>query len=601
MKSFFKTFFASTLGVLFASFILTMVSVFALIGMAASTETTYEVKKNTVFKLTLGGTINDKDQSTPFDALLGSSEGMTEGDIVASIRKAKENDNVKGIYLKTDVLSASFSNLLPIRKALIDFKESGKFVIAYGEVFQNGSYMVASVADKVIFNPEGIFLFDGLGAIAEFKKNQYELLGIKYEVFKVGTFKSAVEYYTEEKMSDANRLQTESYMGDVWKHILNNVSESRNIPVDRLNELVDKGLLFADAKDLVEYGLIDTLMFETDIEDYLKDFVEVDDKKDIKYASLKNMKSAVGKKEKVHKDKIAILYAEGQIVNDFYPSSPFLGSGSMINPKTYATELKKLQDDDEVKAVVFRVSSPGGSASASEQILHALVELNKVKPVIVSMGAVAASGGYYISSGATAIVAEPTTITGSIGIFGLIPNGEELAKKMGLSFDEVATNKFSNFGGASIGIPFLVNANSRGLNEAEKQLMQLNIEKGYDQFIGRCAEGRNMTKEEIDKIGQGRVWTGAQAKEIGLVDQLGGLQDAIELAAEKAELEDYSTLKYPKEKDFFTQLMEEMLEGVEVKMIRTFMGERYNQKMYRETLQNIEFRQAIMLEPAVIQ
>lgn len=597
MKSFFKTFFASTLGVLFATFILSMISIFVLISMAASADTTYDVKKNTVFKLTLDGSINDKDQSSPFDALFGTSAPMTEADIISSIKKAKENKNIKGIYLKSDILHASFANLEPIRKALIDFKESGKFIIAYGEIYQNETYMVASVADKVIFNPEGIFLFNGMGGVAEFKKNQYDLLGVQYQVFKVGTFKSAVEYYTQEKMSEANRLQTTSYMADRWRHVLSNISESRGVSTDKINEYVDKGLRFSDATDLVSYGLVDTLMFEADIEDYIKELVGVEKKKDIKYASLKNMKAAEGKKEKVHKDKIAVLYAEGQIVNDFYPSSPFLGTGPIINPKTIANALKELQEDEEVKAVVMRVNSPGGSASASEQIHHSLVELNKVKPVIVSMGALAASGGYYISAGASTIVAEPTTLTGSIGIFGLVPNGEELAKKMGLTFEELSTNKFTNFGGGYVSIPFIISAYSRGLTDDEAHLMQVNIEKGYDQFIGRCAEGRNMTKEQIDEVGQGRVWTGSQALERGLVDQLGGIQDAINIAAEKAGLENYSKVKYPKEKDFFEKMMEEVMGGAQTRMIKAVIGtDAYNHKIFQKNVQGLEFRHAIMPE-----
>ncbi len=596
MKSFFKTFFASTLGVLFATFILSMVSIFVFISVLASSDTTYEVKKNTVFKLELNGSISDKDQSSPFDALFGSSS-LTGSEIIASIKKAKENDNIKGIYLKTDGMHASFPMLAPIRKALIDFKESGKFIVAYSEFYHPGSYLLASVADKVIMNPAGSFSFEGLGYVFESRKNQYDLLGIKYEVFKVGTYKSAVEPYIQEKMSDANREQVNSYLNDMWSHVLASLSETRNIPVATLNEYADKALMFSEAEDIVSYGLVDTLMFENTIEDYLKDRIGVEKKNDVKYASLKNMKSAQGKKEKIQKEKIAVLYAEGTIVNDSYSSSPLMGSVSLIQPKSIATELKKLQEDEDVKAVVFRVNSPGGSASASEQILNAVVELNKVKPVIVSMGTYAASGGYYISAGATSIIAEPTTITGSIGIFGLFPTGEELAKKMGLTFEEVGTNKFSTMGGKGFGIPFIVSALSRGLTEEEAQKLQDYIERGYDLFLTRCSEGRNMTKEEIDAIGQGRVWTGSQALEIGLVDQLGSLKDAIELAAEKVGIEKYSTVRYPKEKDFMEKMMEEMMGGVKMKAIKTFLGtDAYNQKTFQNGVESLEFRQAVMPE-----
>jgi len=597
MKSFFKMFFASTLGVLFATFILSMISFIMLLGMIAASDSSYYVKSNTVFQLNLNGTITDKDQSTPFDALFGSFDSMTEKDIIASIRKAKDNKNIKGIYLKMELLDASFASLEPIREALLDFKESGKFIVAYGEIYHPGSYMLACVADKVLFNPEGIFSFEGLQKITQFRKNQYDMLGIKYQVFKVGTFKSYVEPYIQDKMSEANRLQVTSYLGSMWDHVLENISESRNIPVVTLNEYADKALMFSDAEDILSYGLVDALMFENEVGEYIKELVGVEKAKDVRYASLKNMKLVEGKKKKIQKDKIAVLYAEGSIVNDFYPTSPFTGTASIINPKTYAAELKKLKEDDEVKAVVFRVNSPGGSASASEQIWDAVNELSKVKPVIVSMGTYAASGGYYISCGANAIVAEPTTLTGSIGIFGLIPNGEELAKKMGLSFEEVGTNKFSTLGGTPFGIPFIVSAYSRGLTDEESRLMQDYVNKGYELFITRCAEGRNMTKEQIDAIGQGRVWTGAQAVQIGLVDQLGGIEDAIERAAEEAGLDDYSLITYPKEKDFFTTLMEEMMDGMQYKLIKSFIGtDIYEQKIFKKNVATFEFRQALMQE-----
>ncbi|MDF9828728.1 signal peptide peptidase SppA [Parabacteroides sp. PF5-6] len=597
MKSFFKTFFASTLGVFFALFILSIVFFVSLIGMLATSDSTYTVKNNTVFRLDLNGTISDCDQSSPLDAILGAGESMTEEAIITSIKKAKENDKIKGIYLKGELLDASFATLEPIRQALLDFKESGKFIVAYSEIYLQTSYLLASTADKVVLNPKGILSLEGLQSISQFKKNQYDKLGIKYQVFKVGTFKSAVEPYIQEKMSDANREQVTSYLNDTWKHVLTGISENRGISVETLNAYADQMLMFTEPEEILSYGLVDELLFENAMADYIKDLVGVEKAKDVTYATLKNMKSVPAKKEKKHKDKVAILYAEGQIVNDFYPDSPLMGSGAMIRPKDVATELKKLQDDEDVKAVVFRVNSPGGSASASEHIWNAVVELNAVKPVIVSMGQYAASGGYYISCGATSIVAEPTTLTGSIGIFGLVPDGTELAQKMGLSFDEVGTNKFSTFGGRSFGIPFLVDAYSRALNEEEAALMQMNIERGYDLFITRCADGRGMTKTEIDAIGQGRVWTGAQAKEIGLVDELGGIKEAIKLAAEKAELEKYSTVRYPEEKDFMTKMMEEMMGGMEVRMVKAFMGkEAYEQQSLRRSLNALEFQQAIMTE-----
>jgi protease-4 len=598
MKSFFKTFFASTLGVLFAIFILSIISFISLMGiLATSGSPAYTVKDNTVFRLDLKGAITDKNQSSPLYALLGMGESMVEADIIASIKKAKEDDKIKGIYLKADLLVASYAGLEPIRKALIDFKESGKFIIAYSECYLEETYLLASVADKVVLNPKGIFEFDGIASLPVFRKNMYDKLGVKYQVFKVGTFKSAVEPYIQEKMSDANREQRSSYMNDIWKHYLNSITENRGISAEMLNAYADKGLMFAEPEEILSYGLVDTLMFENGMEDYIKNYVGVEKAEDVAYASLGEMKSVPAKKEKIHKDKIAVLYAEGQIVNDIVPASPLTAGTAMIYPRDVATELKKLQEDEDVKAVVFRVNSPGGSASASEQIWHAVAELKSIKPVIVSMGEYAASGGYYISCGATSIVAEPTTLTGSIGIFGLVPDGTELAQKMGLSFDELGTNKFSTFGGQSFGIPLLISAYSRGFTEEESALMQNSIERGYDLFITRCADGRGMTKTEIDAIGQGRVWSGAQAKENGLVDELGGVKEAIKLAAGKAGIEQYTTVRYPAEKDFMAKMMEEMMGSMEIRLLKTFMGkDAYQQQSLHKSLNALEFQQAIMTE-----
>lgn len=596
MKSFLKTFFASTLGVLFGMFIVSLITVFIIVGMFSGGDQTYIVKDNTVFKLKLSGTISDKESNSPLDMLLGGSGSMAESDIVSSIRKAKENPSIKGIYLKMEALNASFASASPIRAALIDFKESGKFVIAYGEIYHPESYLIASVADKVILNPAGTFSFEGIGRVFTFYKNQYDMMGVDYQVFKVGTFKSAVEPYIQEKMSDANRLQVNSYQNDMWNTVLAGISESRGIPVATLNEYADRALMFSEPQEIVSLGMVDELMFENEMDEYIKNLVGVEKVKDIRYASLENMKSVKAKKEKVSNDKIAILYAEGTIMNDSFSSSPLL-SGALIQPKSIATELRKLKDDENVKAVVFRVNSPGGSASASEQIHNAIVELGKVKPVIVSMGTYAASGGYYISCGADAIVAEPTTITGSIGIFGLFPDGKGLAKKMGLTFDEAGTNKFSNMGGKIIGIPFIVTAFSRGLNEEESRLMQTYVEKGYDLFITRCAEGRNKTKEEIDAIGQGRVWTGSQALGLGLVDQLGGIKAAVDLAAQKAGIEEYNIDEFPKKKDMMQELLDQFTGTTEARFMKAVIGsDAYEKKMFRKNFEALEFRQAILPE-----
>ncbi|MDR1809961.1 MAG: signal peptide peptidase SppA, partial [Prevotella sp.] len=370
---------------------------------------------------------------------------------------------------------------------------------------------------------------------------------------------------------------------------------SRNIPVAQLNQYADRFLLLEKADSLVALGMIDTLMYASDVEKYLKTLVEIEEDKDLQLASAGDLTTVEFKEKTKGKNEIAVLYAEGEIVSDGMSGGIF--SSNFITAKEFVKELNKLKDDDDVKAVVFRVNSPGGSAFASEQIWNAVSELKAVKPIIVSMGTYAASGGYYISCAADTIVAEPTTLTGSIGIFGLLPDGTELSKKMGVSFDEVNTNKHSGFGGREFGIPFLISALSRGLTDDEAKMLQRYIEIGYDLFITRCADGRFKTKAEIDSIGQGRVWTGKQALERGLVDKLGNIDDAIKIAAEAAGINSYSIGSYPAKKDFITQLMEESLGYSRVKALKFFTGEeKYEQNMVMESLRNMDMQLAIMPE-----
>ena len=600
MRSFFKMMFASTLGVIIASVVLFMLSFIIFIGIAASmsSEPVYRLEDNTVFELDLNGFISDREESNPLDFLFKSSDVNNYGlnDILSSIQKAKENDKIKGIYIKSGLTQTGFATLEPIRKALIDFKESGKFVISYGEIISQGSYYVASVSDKIFMNPQGMLEFGGLGSTRQYNKGVFEKWGIAVQVFKVGTYKSATESYTEDKMSDANREQVTSYQNDIWGKLLTGISESRNISVENLNRYADEFLLFSNQETYVDYRLIDELKYGSEVEIYIKERVNIEKDKDLKLAKVKNLKTVPPAKKDMSKNKIAVLYAEGQIVGD---SGENMYSGSVITAKKYVKELQKLQKDENVKAVVFRVNSPGGSAYASEQIWHAVKELKAVKPIIVSMGDVAASGGYYISCNANKIVAEPTTITGSIGIFGMYPSGEDIAKKMGASYDGVGTNKHSLFGGGAVTLPFLGVGlfPARPLNASEGAMFQSYVERGYDLFTGRCADGRSKTQEEIDAVGQGRVWTGNQALEIGLVDELGGIDTAIKLAAEAAGITDYSLNDYPAKKDFFTELLEESLGGVKVRISESIIGkEAYEQKQMLKTLETYDFRQAILLE-----
>ena len=599
MKSFFQMTLASILGVVIAGVLLSLFSLFIIIGIAASSSPDYRLVDNTVMKIELSGSIGERSVDNPFASLFGQDSQSTGlKDILSAIKKAKEDDKIKGIYIKAGGVSAGFATLGTIREALIDFKDSGKFIVSYGDYYGQGDYYVCSVADQVTMNPQGLVEFLGLASQLQFYKGMLEKAGIEMKVFKVGTYKAAVEPYLLDKMSDANREQINSYMGDIWGHVLAGISKSRNISVEDLNKYANEGFVFSKAEVPVKYGFIDELVYADQVEKKLKELVGIEEDDDLSLASVKNVNSApsVGKKNAA--DKIAVLYAEGEIVGDEYENNPFLSSGNVITAKVFVAELNKLKKDDKVKAVVFRVNSRGGSAFASEQIWHAVKELKEVKPIVVSMGDYAASGGYYISCAASKIVAEPSTLTGSIGIFGIFPSAEQLSKRMGATFDVAKTNEFADFGGRALSLPLIGLAilPARQLNAAEQALVQSYIEIGYDTFLDRCADGRSKTKEEIDAIGQGRVWTGNQALGLGLVDKVGSLNDAIQLAAEAAGIEDYKLSSYPAQKGAFEQVMES-LGGVKAYSVKQFIGlDEYNNRILMKNLKNHDIRQAIMLD-----
>jgi len=600
MKDFFKMMFASTLGVIIASTVLSILSFIIFIGVAASFGSTpaFNLQKDSILKIDLSGSITEREDSNPLDFLMTGSTNSSLGlnDILSSIKKAKENEKIKGIYLKSGYVYGGYATMEPIRKALLDFKESGKFIIAYGENFTQQSYYVSSVADKIFMNPEGMFDFKGLATSIQFNKGVFEKWGIEMQVFKVGTYKSAVEPFIQDKMSEANKEQTASFLNDIWGTLLAGISESRNISVEQLNQYADECLLFSSAASLVDYKLIDGVKYISEIETYLKELTATSTDQKLKFAGVREMKTVPDGKKNNTKDKIAVLYAEGEIVSDEVAS---LFPAQNITAKEYVKELNRLKNDKNVKAVVFRVNSPGGSAYASEQIWNAVKELKAEKPVVVSMGNYAASGGYYISCIANKIIAESNTLTGSIGIFGLMPNGAQLAKKMGANHDEVTTNKHSNVGGGTLSIPLfgIGLLPARPLNSDECLMLQAYVERGYDLFLSRCAEGRGKTKEEIDAIGQGRVWTGKQALELGLVDALGGIDLAIKSAAELAELQEYAINEYPAQKDFFSSLLEESTESIGVQVTKGIVGkEIYDQKRMLNAWQNYDYRQAIMVE-----
>ncbi|AUI47555.1 signal peptide peptidase SppA [Bacteroides hominis] len=566
MKDFFKFTLATLTGIVLSGIVLFIIGIATLVGIISSSDTETVVKKNSVMMLDLKGTLVERTQES-LEGLLGKftgEAGNTYGldDILASIKKAKENDNIKGIYIQASWLDAPYASLQAIRTALEDFKESGKFVVAYSDNYTQGLYYLSSVADKVMLNPKGMIEWRGLASAPIFYKDLLQKLGIEMQVFKVGTYKSAVEPFTSTEMSPANKEQVTAFIGSTWNQILDGVSASRKIEKDSLNAYADRMLMFYPSDESVKCGLADTLIYQNNVRSYLKTLVKIDEDDRLPILGLDDM---INIKKSVPKDKsgdiLAVYYASGEITD--YDGSATSDEG--IVGSKMIRDLRKLKEDDNVKAVVLRVNSPGGSAFASEQIWHAVKELKANKPVIVSMGDYAASGGYYISCAADSIIAEPTTLTGSIGIFGMIPNVKGLTEKIGLTFDVVKTNKFSDFGNLM-----------RPVNGDERALLQMMISQGYDLFVSRCAEGRHMTKEGIEKIAEGRVWTGEMAKGIGLVDELGGIDKALEIAARKAELKGYTIVSYPTKKDILSTLLDVQPNNyVESQVLKSQLGDYY--------------------------
>ena len=542
MKDFLKFTLATITGIIVSGILLFIVSILMMFSMLYSSDSEVTVRENSILKLDLNGSLVERSGEDPWAILMGDeSAAYGLDDLLASIRKAKENENIKGIYIEaTDLATDGFAALKEVRDALADFKESGKFIVAYGDMYTQPMYYVASVADRVLLNPQGMLEWSGLSSMPVFYKDLMDKLGIRWQIFKVGTYKSAVEPFIGMEMSEANREQTTDYLTSLWGEMTAEVAASRGVTVDDLNRAADRMLLFQPAAECVQAGLADTLIYKNDVRDYLKQWVGIDKDDDLRTLGLKDMKNV---KKNVPKDKsgniVAVYYADGMI------GSLMAGDGESIDGNQMIRDLRELKEDEDVKAVVLRINSPGGSAYDSEQIWHAIGELKKEKPVIVSMGDYAASGGYYIACNADTIVAEPTTLTGSIGIFGMMPDMQGLAQKVGVSFDVVKTNEFSD-----MGIPV------RPMTESEKALMQAYVERGYDLFLTRVSEGRGMTKEAVDQVGQGRVWTGVRAKELGLVDELGGLDRALEIAVARAGVEGYTRMDYPAKKSAWEQLME---------------------------------------------
>ena len=579
MKDFFKFTLATITGIILTSIVMFVISIIVVFSMLSSTETETVVKKNSIMMLDLNGSLVERTSDNIFKELF-DKEDSTYGldDILASIKKAKENDDIKGIYIQATSLNANFASLQEIRDALNDFKKSGKFIVAYSDNYTQGMYYLSSVANKVLLNPKGAIEWRGLASQPLFLKGLLEKLGIEMQVFRVGTYKAAVERFSATEMSPANREQVTAYITSIWNEIITDVATSRKISVDSLNNYANRMLMFYPAEQTVKSGMADTLIYKNDVRDYLKQLVKIDKDDDLAVLGLDEM---INVKKNTPKDKsgniIAVYYAFGEIDGG---SSSTDEDGIISNE--VIKDLRKLKEDKDVKAVVLRVNSPGGSAFGSEQIWEAVCQLKKEKPVIVSMGDYAASGGYYISCAADTIVAEPTTLTGSIGIFGLIPNAKGLTDKLGLSFDVVKTHKFADFGNIM-----------RGMNTDEQTLLQMYINQGYDLFVSRCAEGRKMSKNEIEKIAEGRVWTGEAAKKIGLVDILGGIDKALEIAVKKAKVEGYTVVGYPDRKNVLQELLNSKPGNyIESRMLKSQLGDYYNGFSMLKNLEKADFMQA---------
>lgn len=547
MKDFIKNVLATMVGMFGFFIVMGVIGMMSIIGMIASGNAAQNVEKNSVFVLNLSGTISEQGSENPLSMFTGDNS-LNSGlnDILSSIKKAKANDDIKGIYIEAGALAANYATLQEIRNALADFRKSGKWIVAYGDFYTQGAYYVASVANKVYINPKGIVDWHGIGAQTMFYKDFMAKFGVKWEVVKVGTFKSATETFTEEKMSDANRLQTKTFIDGTWRNVCDAVSKSRGISVDSLNSYADSYLALQATETLVKAKMVDGMMYGDQVKDAVKKMMKLEKDDDIAQLTLNDMLNV--KDEKVEGSEIAVYYAEGDIVQDPKAATMF-GNNNYIASRKVCKDLEDLMNDDDVKAVVVRINSGGGDAYASEQMWHQMSELRKVKPVVVSMGDYAASGAYYMSAPASWIVAQPNTLTGSIGIFAVIPDFSGLVtSKLGVRFDEVKTNRNSTFG----------NLMARPFNAEEKAMLQASVNRGYSLFRQRVADGRRLPVESVEKIAQGRVWLATDALNIKLVDQLGGIDDAVKKAAELAKLKDYYTSDYPAAASWMDNLLNSM-------------------------------------------
>jgi len=565
MKQFFKFVLASMVGFLVTSVIIIVVLLVLIFGIiAGESDKTVDVEPNSVLQIAFNSSVPERTPNNPLSgfSFLGIDGDKSIGlnDILANIKKAKTDPDIKGIFLNESSVTLGQAASEEIRNALIDFKKSGKFVIAYAEIYSQGFYYMASVADKVYINPKGIFTFHGFSSEVTFLKGALDKLGIEAQIIKVGTYKSAVEPFFLTKMSDANRLQVNSYLGSLYDHFLTGISESRHINKDSLfNDANELKVRFPE--DALKYKLVDGLKYKDEVLDELKQLTGVEAKGKIKSVELADYTKSESKKEgdkKESKNRIAIVYASGDITGGD-------GDDNTIGSESISKALRQVRLDDKVKAVVLRVNSPGGSSLASDVIWREVMLTKKVKPIIVSMGDMAASGGYYISCAADSIFAEPNTITGSIGIFAVLPNMQKFFNdKLGITFDGVKTGKYADLGSIN-----------RPLTPEERAILQNQVDHGYDDFTKAVAKGRNKSQAYINSIGQGRVWTGTQAIKLGLVDRLGNISDAIKSAAKAAQIKNYKLEAYPEQKSIFNKFGSGLTAEMKMHFVKSELGDNF--------------------------
>lgn len=582
MKDFFKYVGATVVGIIIVSVIAGVISFIGMAGMMAAASSSPEVQKNSVLVIQLSGDMQELSSSDMFADMMGQETPSSFSATLKAIKAAKDSKKIKGIYIEAGAMSADMAQLEEIRDALEDFKKSGKWIVAYGDSYTQGAYYVASVADKVYLNPQGMLEWYGIGGQMPFVKGTLTKLGVKVVPFKCGKYKSATEMFTEDKMSGPSREQTERYISGYWSTICQAVSKSRGVSVDSLNAYADRLYVFADQKDLVKAKLVDNLLYADQVRAEVKKRLGIDEDDDIHQASVDDMAAIAQEDDKG--DEIAVYYAFGDIYQEVSQQQQMQGAHYIVGTDV-CRDLQYLADDDDVKAVVLRVNSGGGDAYASEQIWRAVQQLRKKKPVVVSMGGAAASGGYYISCGADYIFAEPTTLTGSIGIFGLTADlSGLLTDKLGVSFDAVGTNRNSTMGIMGV----------QPMTPEQAQIFQAYIDRGYITFKTRVSQGRKLSMDEVEQRAQGHVLLGSDAMKLKLVDELGGLDKAVAKAAQLAKLGSWHTADYPAQPTMLEQLMAgtqssgSYLDG----QMRTALGDLYEPTMMMLNLKNMDAIQA---------